>query len=117
VNLFTYLKDIFVDKKGNLYLEEYIPYLITRWVSFSTPKICIPLNETINQLGNIDKSIHYKLLINLLPKVKYQPRISYIKRKKKEVEDIDNKVVQLSKSMELSQKEVQQLVELKELLN
>jgi hypothetical protein len=116
VNLFTYLKDIFVDKKGNLQLEEYIPYLITRWVSFSTPKICNPLNDTINCLGNIEKNIHYKLLISVLPKVKYQPRISYIKRKKKETEDIDIKIIQLAKSMELSQKEIEQLVELQRVL-
>jgi hypothetical protein len=114
--LFDYLKDIFVSKKGNLPLQDYIPFLITRWISFGVPKATIALNETINSIGNIEKEQHYKLLLTCLPKFDYQPRINYIKKVKQEKTEEDNKINLLCKGLELSKREINQLLELKEQL-
>jgi len=112
--LFEYLKDIFLYKKGSLPLDDYIPFLINRWISF-VGNSALSLNETVNKLSCLDKSQHYKLLIKCYPKQKRQPFISYIKKVKEEKEE-DNNINLLAQNMEMSQREVKQLLELKELL-
>lgn len=111
--LFDYVKDITYYKKGNLPLEGYIPYLINRWLSFVNPSICSAINESVNSLGNIDKELHYKLLLKLYPKSKV-PFIKYIKKVKEEKSEEDDKVSLLASNMEMSQREAKQLLELKE---
>jgi len=115
VTIFDYIKDITTYKKGNLNLEEYIPFLINRWMSFITPQTCGCINETVNVLGNIDKNIHYKLLVTLYPKGKI-PFINYIKKIKEEKSKEDNNISLLASNLEMSQKEVKQLLDFKTLL-
>ena len=113
--LFEYVKDITCYKKGNLPLEGYIPYLINRWLSFVNPSICSAINESVNSLGNIDKELHYKLLLKLYPKSKV-PFIKYIKKVKEEKTEEDDKTSLLASNMEMSEREVKLLLELKEQL-
>lgn len=113
--LFEYLKDIFLLKKGNLPLDDYIPFLINRWISF-VGNSAISINETVNQLGNIDKAQHYKLLLKCFPKQKRQPFIKYIKKVKEEKTEEDDKVSLLASNMEMSQREAKLLLELTEQL-
>ncbi len=115
MTIFDYIKDITTYKKGNLPLESYIPYLINRWLAFISPQICSAINESTNALGNIDKEQHYKLLLKLYPKSKV-PFIKYIKKVKEEKTEEDDKVSLLSSNMEMSEREVKQLLELKEQL-
>jgi hypothetical protein len=117
MTIFDYLKDITVNKKGDMPLEAYPPFLINRWMSFISPSSCLAINESVNTLGNIDKSIHYKLLISCFPKQKYNPKINYIKKVKQEKDEKDDKISILAKSLELSQKEVEQMLDFKEQLN
>jgi len=113
--LFEYIKDITTYKKGNLPLDDYIPYLINRWLSFITPQICGAINESTNTLGNIDKLQHYKLLLRLYPKSKV-PFISYVKKVKEEKTKEDSKIDMLACNMEMSRRETKLLLELKEQL-
>jgi hypothetical protein len=115
VTIFDYIKDITTYKKGNLPLEGYIPYLINRWLSFVNPQICSAINESVNSLGNIDKDQHYKLLLKLYPKSKV-PFIKYIKKIKEEKTKEDDKTSLLASNMEMSEREVKVLLELKEQL-
>lgn len=115
MTIFDYIKDIMVYKKGNLELELYSQFLVNRWLSFSSPAASVAINQTVNSLGNIDKNVHYKLLISAFPKFGRMPRIDYIKKVKPEKEEKDNKVALLSSNLELSQREIKQLLELKEL--
>ena len=80
MTIFDYLGDILVKKKGDLPIEEYVPFMINRWLSFSSSSACQAINESVNSFGNLDKNIHYKLLISAFPKHKFLPRISYIKK-------------------------------------
>ena len=107
MTIFDYIKDITTYKKGNLPLDGYIPFLINRWLSFVTPQICGAINESVNSLGNIDKELHYKLLLRLYPKSKV-PFIKYIKKVKEEKSEEDNKISLLASNMELSQREIEQ---------
>lgn len=113
--LFEYIKDITTYKKGNLPLEDYIPFLINRWLSFITPQICSAVNESVNSLGNIDKQLHYKLLLKLYPKSK-PPFIKYVKKVKEEKTKEDERVDMLASNMEMSRREAKLLLELKEQL-
>jgi hypothetical protein len=115
VTIFDYIKDITTFKKGNLPLEGYIPYLINRWLAFISPQICGAINESVNSLGNIDKEQHYKLLLKLYPKSKV-PFIKYIKKVKEEKTEEDDKTSLLASNMEMSEREVKLLLELKEQL-
>jgi hypothetical protein len=113
VTIFDYLGDILVKKKGDLPIEEYIPFMINRWLSFSSSSACQAINESVNSFGNLDKNIHYKLLISAFPKQKYMPKIQYIKKIKEEKTEEDNKVELLSGNMELSRREIKQMLDLK----
>ena len=117
MTIFDYLKDIVVSKKGDMPLEGYAPFLVNRWLSFISPSSCVAINESVNSLGNIDKDIHYKLLVTCFPKHKYMSKINYIKKVKPEKEDKDDKIVILSKTLELSQKEIEEMLAFKEQLN
>jgi hypothetical protein len=115
VTIFDYIKDITTYKKGNLPLEGYIPYLINRWLGFVNPQICGAINESVNTLGNIDKEQHYKLLLKLYPKSKI-PFIQYIKKVKEEKPEENDKISLLAFNMEMSEREVKLLLELREQL-
>lgn len=112
--LFEYLKDIFIYKKANLPLNDYMPFLINRWLSF-VGNSALSLNETVNILTNLDKSQHYKLLIKCYPKQKKQPFINYIKRIKEENKE-NNNINLLAANMEISTRETKLLLELKDQL-
>jgi hypothetical protein len=114
VTIFDYLGDILVKKKGDLPLEEYVPFMINRWLSFSSSQAANAINQTVNSLNNLDKNVHYKLLISAFPKFNRMPRIDYIKKIKLEKEEKDNKVELLASNMELSRREIKQLLEQKE---
>lgn len=113
--LFEYIKDITTYKKGSLPLEDYIPFLINRWLSFIAPQICSAVNESVNSLGNISKEQHYKLLLKLYPKSKV-PFISYVKKVKEEKTKEDERVDMLACNMEMSKRETKLLLELTEQL-
>lgn len=115
MTIFDYLGDILVKKKGDLPVEEYVPFMINRWLAFSSNEAANAINQTVNTFGNLDKNVHYKLLIAAFPKLNRMPMISYIKKVKPEKEEKDNKVALLSSNLELSQREIKQLLELKEL--
>jgi len=111
VNFFDHLKNILVDKKEVSTLDSYVPYMANRWLSFISPSSCQAINESVNSLGNLDKNIHYKLMLSAFPKQKYMPRIPYIKKNKDKEKDKDPKVAILSKTLEKSQKEIQNLLD------
>jgi hypothetical protein len=113
VTIFDYIKDITTYKKGNLPIDEYIPFLINRWISFITPSACNAINESVNGLGGLEKEQHYKLLIKLYPKSKV-PFIKYIKKVKEDKNEADNNMSLLASNKEVSQREIKQLLELKE---
>ncbi len=111
MTIFEYIGDILSKKKGNLLLDEYVPFLVTRWLSFLSPQSSFALNDSVNVLGNLDKNFHYKILVTLYPKIKYTPRIQYVKKIKKEKEESKDISI-LASNLELSQRETQQLLDL-----
>jgi hypothetical protein len=115
VTIFDYIKDITTYKKGNLPLDGYMPFIVNRWLSFIDPQVCSAINESVNNLGNITKDYHYKLLLKLYPKSKV-PFIKYVKKIKEEKTKEDNKISLMAMSLQMSEREVKLLLEFKEQL-
>lgn len=107
MTIFDYIKDIAVTKKGNLPLNEYVPFLVNRWLSFLNPTVCEFVNTILNNKILLeDKELHYKSLICAFPKMKSLPKINYIKKVKEEERGIDPKLKILAQNLEISQREV-----------
>lgn len=116
--LFDYLKAITVNKDETLPLDDYSPFLISRWISFINPATANMLNCTVNQLGSIDKRIHYKLMLSVIPKSKFFKKINYLKKAKKEKDDKEQeKIKQFAECNEISVRELEQMIEMTEKLS
>ena len=114
---FDYLKDIFVTKKGDLPLDNYIPFMINRWLSFVNPAVAETINQFNNQTLLENKEMHYKMMLTLFPKMSYAPRINYIKKAQEEIQEEDKRIKLLADKYELSKKEVISLIAFKEALD
>lgn len=113
MTIFDYLKDIIVYKKGNLPLDAYVPFLVNRFLSFINPQVCLAINELNSKVFLEDKELHYKTALTLFPKMKYLPKIDYIKKLKEEQEenkDFKLKVKLLAQKYEISEREVMQMI-------
>lgn len=114
MNVFNYIDDILVKKTGTLTLDNYVPFIVTRWLSMASDVTCNVVNETVNTFNINDKDIHYKTLISVFPQLTKTPRINYIKKIKKEKTEKDTNIQRLAQCAELSQKEITQMLELKQ---
>lgn len=110
MNIFDYLRDLFVTKIGNLSLEHYSPYIINRWLSFSAPEVAASISCAGSKYFLENKEAHYKLLLTLLPKLKSVPRINYIKKVKEDFEE-DKNLQKMSYALEISKRELIFLLE------
>ena len=109
MTIFDYLKDIVVTKKGDLPLDSYIPFLINRWLSFINPTICSAINQINSKQLLEDKEMHYKTLLVMFPRMKYFPKINYIKKVKEDAQEEDIKIKLLSEKLEVSRREIVEL--------
>ena len=114
MTIFDYLKDILVDKKGDLLLDEYVPFLTSRWLSFINPTVAETLNHFNSKVLLENKELHYKTMLALFPKTASIPKIIYFKKikeqKEKPEEDINlTKLDVMSSNLELSKREIIEL--------
>jgi hypothetical protein len=86
MEIFDYLRNILFNKKGYTVenveeMQKYNPFLINRWVSMLDGESANIINETTNKKNylNNDKEMHYKMLLNALPKKQHR-KIEYIKK-------------------------------------
>lgn len=75
------------DKKSEMtndLLEEFSPYMTTRYLSFYDKDLLKYANDTLNMYGNIFKTDEecFRFFENVIPKLKNK-RINYITKKKK----------------------------------
>ncbi len=111
MTIFDYLKDIIVTKRGDLPMDQYVPFLINRWLSFINPTVGEMVNLNLNNKTLLEnKELHYKTAIAVFPKMKYCPKISYIKKVKEKEQDIDTRINILAQNLEISIREASFLV-------
>lgn len=112
MTIFDYIKDIAVTKKGNLPLNDYVPFLVNRWLSFINPTVCNFINSISNNQTLLeDKEHHYKMLLCTFPKMKSLPRLSYIKKIKEESQTPNIKIKILAQNLEISEREASFILE------
>jgi len=92
--------------------QAFVPFLFNRWLSFYNNDMSVFTNETFNKFSTIfdDKQQAYRLYYYLIPRLKWK-KISYIKKKKKEVEE-ENYLELIAKNKNISKRELLQYVEL-----
>ena len=106
MTIFDYIKDIIVTKRGNLPIDQYVPFLVNRWLSFINPTVCEMINLNMNSKTLLEnKELHYKTLIAIFPKLKYSPKINYVKKVKEKEQEEDIKISILAQNLEISKKE------------
>jgi hypothetical protein len=118
LNIFEILNDIIVTKKGNLLdnvedEDQFLPYIVCRWLSMYSPEYAQIINETTNKHYNVfdTKREWYDYLIKILPKGS-PGRIHYIKKeKRKDINNFDEIVRFLAKRFEISRREVEQYLD------
>ena len=118
LNIFEILNDIIVTKKGNLLdnvedEDQFIPYIVCRWLSMYSPEYAQIINETTNKHYNVfdTKKEWYEYLIKILTKGS-PGRIHYIKKeKRKDINNFDEIVKFLAKRFEISRREVEQYLD------
>jgi hypothetical protein len=112
--LFDYLNNILYDKEKELLEEnnEFVPFLIQRWLSMHSPEVAYIVNETTNRYWAAmgDKQDWYNMLMTQLPRVKFK-KLQYIKKPKETNNKDDELIKRLADNMEISQREVRLLLE------
>ena len=112
MTIFDHLNDILFTK-GNKSLQnvedegDFSPFLVNRWISMYSPELAYVVNETTNKYYDVfpEKRDTYRLLKAVIPKMK-RKRINYIKKVKKDKEDMQECIDLLSQSLEISKKEI-----------
>ena len=94
----------------------FVPFLISRWLSFYGRDQAAFTNMTLNRFGYIfgdDKNKQYKLFYNLIPRMRFK-KLQYIKKKKKDEEkqDSDELVRTFARGHNVSAREVEEYVNL-----
>jgi hypothetical protein len=117
MTIFDYLAQIFVEKRTDVSLEHYVPYMINRWLSFINPTICESINHFNDKSLLENKEMHYKVMLTSFPKLRSVPRIDYEKKSSKKAasDSIDLKKV-IAQSLEISEREVENMLNFKKLL-
>ena len=96
---------------------DYNMYMINRWISMYSPEMAHVVNNTTNWLYPVfeTKMDHYKFNHVVMPKVQ-RKRINYIKKAKPDKNQHEDKdgpdVEMLSRNLQLSQREVQQMLDM-----
>ena len=116
MTIFDYINDLQTNKKALLAIEDYNPYMIGRWLSFYDKNTILNVNESLNHFNlNLDKKHHYMLASTLITKRRNSKRIQYIKKNSdnKTKEKDDRKKI-LANNLEMSIRELNNLLEYKQ---
>lgn len=113
MNFFDLLRKLIFSKKtiaedlDSEGLQQFVPYMLNRWVSFYDKPQAVFINETFNKFSGLfdDKNEQYKLYHHLLPTSKYK-KIEYVKKKKEKEEKADTSIPILARNQMISQREV-----------
>jgi hypothetical protein len=116
MTIFDYLNDIQTTKRCDLPVDDYNNFMVARWMSFYSDKVAVKINESLNFNGDLDKDMHYKMMACCVPKTKYPKKTSYIKKLQTKANKKQEDLSVLASNLEISQKELQALVEFKQSL-
>jgi len=98
----------YLDSEGE---QAFVPFLINRWLTMYSKDTVSFTNETLNKYCSIfdtDKQKTFRLYYNLIPRLKFK-RISYIKKKKKDKDKLDetDQLKMIAKNKHISVRELE----------
>jgi hypothetical protein len=98
----------YLDSEGE---QAFVPFLINRWLTMYSKDTVSFTNETLNKYCGIfdtDKQKTFRLYYNLIPRLKFK-RISYIKKKKKDKDKLDetDQLKMIAKNKHISVRELE----------
>jgi hypothetical protein len=112
MTIFDYLNDILFTKKEKSFQNvedegDFQPFLVNRWISMYSPELSYLINESSNKYHSVftDKRDLFRFIKVIIPKMK-RKRINYIKKVKKDTEDIQESIDLLARNLEISKKEI-----------
>jgi hypothetical protein len=114
--IFNYIDSVLFNKKKLNKINEretqFNLYMLNRWCSMYSPDLAQIINQTSNQFKEVLslKQDQYDFCFNMFPKSKKR-KIEYIKKQKNDKKEEDVETKQLADCMELSQREIKQLIE------
>ena len=87
--MFNAVNHLLFDKKSEMtseLLEEFSPYMTTRYLSFYSPELLKYANDTLNVYSQIFETDEekFRFFENLIPKLK-RKKIPYISKKKNDI--------------------------------
>ena len=115
--IFNYIDSVlFTKQKLNKLNEDetqFNLYMLNRWCSMYSPDVTQIINETTNRYKEVFslKQDQYNYILNILPKVKKR-RINYIKKIKTEEKEKDENIPIIAKTLEISEREVKEYIDL-----
>jgi len=111
MTIFDYIKDITVTKTGKLPMQDYVPFLVNRWIAFLNPAAADFINSYCNSKILLEnKEMHYQLLVSSFPRLQRCPRINYIKKVKEKEQELDKRILALAQNLEISIREASVLL-------
>ena len=80
--------------------QAFVPFLFNRWLTFYNNDMSVFVNETLNKFSTIfeNKQDSYKLYYYLIPRLKFK-KISYIKKVKKDKEEVNLNLLAKNKNI------------------
>ena len=116
MTIFDYISSILFNKNklttATIDTEnEFVPYLVNRWISMYSPS-CAKLSNEINRyLSVLNKSELYSLYMSLFGRVPNK-KINYFKRQKDEEKDSEDLIKKVALARELSSREIKEYFKL-----
>lgn len=111
MTIFDLISDILFYKKKNCLTtvddeSSFTPYLVNRWLSMYSTQVAKTCNVLNRYLGIFEsKADLYSLFVALVPKLPNK-KITYFKRTKEEVKEVNQFIPLMAKTHELSQREI-----------
>lgn len=107
--LFDHLKNILYQKEAEVLEDDndFVPFLIQRWLSMHSPEVAYIVNETTNRywMAFAEKQDWYNMMMAQIPKVRFR-KLNYIKKPKDENNKEDDIINRIAENMEISRREV-----------
>jgi hypothetical protein len=102
-----------INKKDDCQLvvgEDFVPYMVQRWISMISPEMAFVMNETSNAISPAmqDKQMWLDYFLTVVPKIGYK-KISYLKKPKSAP---NQDVSDLASLLQISCREAKEMIEL-----
>lgn len=109
---YLFFKNRLTEELNDDNIQAFIPYMLTRWLSFYDKQHASLANEIFNKYSSVfsDKYDCYNFFNNVISKMSYK-KIVYVKKQKKDSKEI-NHIGLVAQNMGISTRELKQYIDL-----